>query len=72
MKSPVVGRKKWYGTHSKKGAQTNAILFLLVESCKFNKVNPRVYFKDTVHAIHEKRPIFTPNEYLNFKSESIA
>ena len=37
--------------------------------CKLNKVNPRDYFKDIVHAIHEKRDIFTPNEYLKMKEE---
>jgi transposase len=68
MRSPVVGRKTWYGTHSKKGAYTNALLFSLVESCKLNKINPRDYFKDIVHAIHEKRSIFTPGEYLAMKS----
>ena len=72
MRSPVVGRKTWYGTHSKRGAETNAVLFSLVESCKLNKVNPREYFKDIVHAIHEKRSIFTPNEYLRMKSEKSA
>lgn len=72
MRSPVVGRKTWYGTHSKKGAETNAVLFSLVESCKLNKINPRDYFKDIVHAIHEKRPIFTPNEYLAIKVENPA
>jgi transposase len=72
MRSPVVGRKTWYGTHSKRGAQTNAVLFSLVESCKLNKVNPRDYFKDIVHAIHEKRSIFTPAEYLGIKSANPA
>lgn len=72
MRSPVVGRKTWYGTHSKKGAETNAVLFSLVESCKLNKVNPRDYFKDIVHAIHEKRDVFTPNEYLAIKSAKPA
>jgi len=72
MRSPVIGRKTWYGTHSKRGAETNAVLFSLVESCKLNKVNPRDYFRDIVHAIHEKRPVFTPNEYLKMKSEKIA
>ena len=72
MRSPVIGRKTWYGTHSKRGAETNAVMFSLVESCKINKVNPRDYFRDIVHAIHEKRPIFTPNEYLNRKTERIA
>jgi transposase len=72
MRSPVIGRKTWYGTHSHRGAETNAVLFSLVESCKLNKVNPRQYFKDIVHAIHEKRDIFTPNEYLKLKTEKIA
>ncbi|NDD13923.1 MAG: IS66 family transposase, partial [Betaproteobacteria bacterium] len=27
MRNPVVGRKTWYGTHSKQGAKTAAILF---------------------------------------------
>ena len=72
MRNPVIGRKTWYGTHSKKGAETNAIMFSIVESCKINKVNPREYFKDIVHAIHEGRCVFTPNEYLNIKSETLA
>jgi hypothetical protein len=72
MRSPVVGRKTWYGTHSIRGAETNAVLFSLVESCKLNKVNPREYFKDIVHAIHEKRNIFTPHEYLAMKSATPA
>jgi len=72
MRNPVIGRKTWYGTHSKKGAETNAVLFSLVESCKLSKVNPRDYFKDIVHAIHEKREIFTPGEYLRMKAANPA
>ena len=29
LRSPVVGRKTWYGTHSKKGARTAAKLFTI-------------------------------------------
>jgi transposase len=72
MRNPVIGRKTWYGTHSRKGADTNATLFSLVESCKLNKVNPRDYFKDIIHAIHEKRKIFTPSEYRQMKTENPA
>ncbi len=72
MRSPVVGRKTWYGTHSKRGAETNAVLFSIVESCKINKVNPREYFRDIVHAIHERRDVFTPAEYLKSKEEKTA
>ena len=72
MRSPVVGRKTLYGTHSKRGAETNAVLFSLVESCKLNKVNPRDYFRDILHAIHEKRSIFTPSEYRVVITENPA
>lgn len=72
MRNPVIGRKTWYGTHSKRGAETNAILFSLVESCKLNKVNPRDYFREIVHAIHEERPIFTPHEFIKMKMENLA
>ncbi len=62
MRNPVIGRKTWYGTHSKKGAMTSAILFSLVESCKLNKINPRNYFKELVESIHQGKGAFTPGE----------
>ncbi len=67
FRCPVVGRKTWYGTHSKRGAKTTAILFTLVESCKLNKINPRQYFPDLVKAIHEGKPAFTPAEYVKLQ-----
>lgn len=72
MRNPVIGRKTWYGTHSKRGAETNALMFSIVESCKLNKINPREYFKYIVHAIHEGRNTITPNEYLKFSSANLA
>jgi len=63
LRNPVVGRKTWYGTHSKRGAFTAAILFSLVESCKLNKVNPRHYFKRLVDDLHAGKPAYTPAEY---------
>lgn len=72
MRSPVVGRKTWYGTHSKRGAKTNSILFSLVESCKLNKINPREYFKEIVLAIHQNQQIFTPAQFKRQKLEKIA
>lgn len=64
LRSYVVGRKTWYGTHSKKGAKTGAILFSLVESCKINKLNPRKYFDWIVQQIHFGAPLQTPYEYM--------
>ena len=63
MRSPVIGRKTWYGNHSRKGAMTSAILFSIVESCKLNNVNPRIYFREIVQLIHQSQEALTPFEY---------
>jgi transposase len=61
LRSPVIGRKTWYGTHSKRGAQTAAILFSLVESCKLNGINPREYFKNLVKDLHDGKAPYAPS-----------
>lgn len=63
LRSHVVGRKTWYGTHSEQGAETAAILFSLVETCKLNAVNPREYFPALVSAILNREKAFTPVEW---------
>jgi transposase len=63
MRNPVIGRKTWYGTHSKRGAKTAAILFSIVESCKLNNVNPRAYLKKLIAAIHGEKTHFTPAQF---------
>jgi transposase len=63
LRNPVIGRKTWYGTHSERGAQTAAILFTLVQTCKFLEVNPRLYFKKLVESIHAKKGAFTPYQF---------
>lgn len=68
LRNPVIGRKTWYGTHSKRGAETAAILFSLVESCKLNKVNPREYFRNLIQDLHQKKPAYTPAEFKNLTS----
>lgn len=65
LRSPVVGRKTWYGTHSKRGADTAAVLFSLVESCKLNQINPREYFRKLVQDLHQGEPAYTPKEFID-------
>ena len=48
LRSPVVGRKTWYRTHSKAGAEAAAVHFSIVETCKMKGVNPREYYADAV------------------------
>jgi len=65
IRSPVVGKKTWYGTHSKRGALTTAILFSIVQSCKLNNINPRKYVAWVVEQIHQGKPPLTPFQYLH-------
>lgn len=67
LRSHVVGRKTWYGTHSERGAKTAAILFSLVETCKLNHVNPREYFKNLVQDLLAGNNAMTPNEFNNLR-----
>lgn len=63
LRSHVVGRKTWYGTHSEKGAQAAAIHFTIIETCKLVGVNPREYYLEIIEAIHYKKPLTTPSQY---------
>lgn len=65
LRNPVIGRKTWYGTHSIRGAETAAVLFTIVETCKLNEVNPREYFKNLVEDLHQGKKPYTPSEYKN-------
>lgn len=71
LRAPVIGRKTWLGTHSKRGALTTAVLFSIVQSCKLNKVNPRSYFPWVVNQIHRGEDILTPHGYL-MKEETLS
>jgi len=70
LRAPVIGRKTWYGNHSKRGATTTAILFSIVQSCKLNNINPRKYFPWVVELIHEGKPPQTPSESLRIQNLS--
>lgn len=63
LRSHVVGRKTWYGTHSERGAETAAILFSIIETCKLNKINPREYLKNLVLDLQNGKNPYTPSEY---------
>ena len=68
LRNPVIGRKTWYGTHSKRGAETTAVLFSLIESAKLCGVNPREYFKKLVEDLHQGKSAFTPSEFADLRT----
>ena len=63
LRSHVVGRKTWYGTHSRDGAAAAAVHFTIVETCKLNKVNPREYYLNVINQLHYKQEIQTPHQF---------
>ncbi len=65
LRSHVVGRKTWYGTHSERGAETAAILFSIIETCKLNGVNPREYFEKLAKDLLARRNPYTPKDYAD-------
>ena len=65
LRSHVVGRKTWYGTHSERGAETAAIIFSIIETCKLNQVNPREYFEILAKdLLHGEKP-YTPKDFAD-------
>ena len=67
VRPSVVGRKTWYGTHSKRGAETLQIHFSIVGSCKVNNINPRKYYAWIVDRIHKEKEVLTPYQYSQLK-----
>jgi hypothetical protein len=67
LRSHVVGRKTWYGTHSKRSAESAAVHFTIVESCKMVGVNPREFYKYAVGRIHANEESITPFEYKKWR-----
>lgn len=63
LRSHVVGRKTWYGTHSERGAETAAVIFSIVETCKLNHVNPREYLEKLVKDMLQGEKPYTPKEF---------
>jgi hypothetical protein len=70
LRSPVIGRKTWYGTHSPRGAEAAAVHFTIVEACKMNGVNPRRYYMDMVARIHGKQEPITPSQYKTLSADN--
>ena len=65
LRSHVVGRKTWYGTHSERGAETAAIIFSIIETCKLNNVNPREYLEKLAQDMLQGQNPYTPKDFAD-------
>jgi transposase len=64
LRSPVVGRKNHYGSHSLKTAEVAAIWYSVIETCKMHGVDPRAYLIDTLTCILTKKPVRMPWDWV--------
>ena len=64
LRGIVLGRKNYYGNHSRRGAHTTAVLYSVIETCKLNRLDPYRYLLETVQAILNDQPFFTPAQYV--------
>lgn len=65
LRNHVIGRKTWYGTHSERGAETAAILFSIIETCKLNQVNPREYLEKLAQDLLQGQNPYTPKDFAD-------
>lgn len=65
LRSPVIGRKTWIGTHSERGVETTEILFTLMQTCRLLKINPREYLTAVTQSMLSGDEPFTPSEYMD-------
>ena len=50
LRNPVVGRKNYYGSHSRWSAQLAASLFTIFQTLRLNDLNPRLWLRDYLQA----------------------
>ncbi|MBU6427457.1 MAG: IS66 family transposase [Cyanobacteria bacterium REEB65] len=64
LRGPVLGRKNSYGSRSRRGTETAAILYTLTESARRVGVNPRAYLEAAAeYALREAGAVLLPDEF---------
>lgn len=73
LRGPVLGRKNSYGSRSRRGTETAAILYTLVESAVRVGVNPKAYLEAAAeHALSKAGAVLLPDEFKRQLEEACA
>jgi hypothetical protein len=55
LRSPVIGRKNFYGTKTMRGAEPPAMLYSIIASCSLSGVEPKAYLRFAyLQSIHHR------------------
>jgi transposase len=80
LRTPVVGRKNFYGNHSNKAAEATAIFYSVIATCKLHKIDPKKFLKrylmlsaqtGTKILTQEQIDSFLPHKYIQLYPEDI-
>ena len=73
LRGSVLGRKNFYGSKSRRGTETAAIMYTLFESAKLSGVNPKAYVAELVRrAIENPGAVLLPEDFKRLCAESAA
>ena len=67
LRSPVVGRKNYYGAKTLVSARVGAVWHSVIQTCVMNGVDPREYINQTLRAILSKQPVIMPWDWPSRK-----
>lgn len=63
LRGPVVGRKNYYGSKSKRGMEVAAFFYTIFESAKLAGIDPRAYLRHITHAALRSETALLPHEF---------
>lgn len=63
MRHAVMGRKNFYGSKTINGADTAAILYSVIESCKKVQLDPTTFIKQAILRNNHKQPQISPLQF---------
>lgn len=64
LRTPVVGRKNFYGNHSDRAAKATAVFYSILGTCHLHKVDPHKFLKRYLTAYAQLRASPTPAELI--------
>lgn len=81
LRTPVVGRKNFYGNHSDRAAGATAIFYSVIATCKLHRIDPNKFLKrylmasaqtETRILTQEQTESFLPHKYAQLYPEDIV
>ncbi len=64
LRDPVIGRKNFYGSKSKRGLDVAGLYYTVLHSAKLAGVEPKEYLRQAVRAALQGQPVPLPNDII--------